>query len=142
MSETEEATTDRTDQLADYVKYVVESLVDEPDAVQVTPSFEDDELFLDVEVADNERGRIIGKQGRLIRSLRVIVRASAGRDGTKATVELLEPDEDAASGNAGAASESGGPERETDGPGPAPAFATPRAEEGELPPAAEPTTGG
>ena len=132
MSETEtetEATTDRTDQLADYVKFVVESLVDEPDAVQVTPSFEDDELFLDVEVADNERGRIIGKQGRLIRSLRVIVRASAGRDGTKATVELLEPDEDAASDRPPA----------SDGP---PASATPRAAEGELPPAAEPTTGG
>lgn len=92
MTETE-TQPDRTDQLADYVKFVVESLVDDPDAVQVTPSFEDDELFLDIDVAHNERGRIIGKQGRLIRSLRVIVRAAAGRDGTKATVELLEPEE-------------------------------------------------
>lgn len=80
--------------IVDYVQYVVESLVDESDAVKVTESFEDDELFVDVEVADHERGRVIGKQGRLIRSLRVVVRASAGRNGTRATVELLEPDEE------------------------------------------------
>jgi len=83
----------RTDQIVEYVGFVVDSLVDDPEAVKVTPSWEDDELFVDIEVADNERGRIIGKQGRLIRSLRVIIRAAAGRDGTKATVELLEPEE-------------------------------------------------
>jgi predicted RNA-binding protein YlqC (UPF0109 family) len=81
-------------QIVEYVQYVVESLVDDSDAVKVTESMEDGELFVDVEVADNERGRVIGKQGRLIRSLRVVVRASAGRDGTRATVELLEPEED------------------------------------------------
>jgi predicted RNA-binding protein YlqC (UPF0109 family) len=82
----------RTDQIVDYVQYVVESLVDNPDAVNVTESWEDGELFIDVEVADDERGRVIGKGGRLIRSLRVIVRAAAGRDGTRASVEIVEPD--------------------------------------------------
>jgi predicted RNA-binding protein YlqC (UPF0109 family) len=82
----------RTEQIVDYVQYVVESLVDNPDAVNVSESWENDELFIDVEVADTERGRVIGKQGRLIRSLRVIVRAGAGRDGTRASVELVEPD--------------------------------------------------
>lgn len=79
--------------IVDYVQYVVESLIDEPESVKVTDSVEDGELFVDVEVAEGERGRVIGRQGRLIRSLRVVVRAAAGRDGTRATVELLEPDE-------------------------------------------------
>lgn len=104
---------DRTDQIVDYVKYVVDSLVDDAESVQVTPSWEDDELFIDIDVAENERGRVIGKQGRLIRSLRVIVRAAAGRDGTKASVELLEPDEDSAGGaGSGTAVAAGGSEGE------------------------------
>lgn len=82
----------RTEQILNYVQYVVEALVDEPDAVKVTESWENDELFVDVEVADDERGRIIGKGGRMIRSMRVVVRAAAGRDGNRASVELVETD--------------------------------------------------
>ncbi len=83
--------TERAEQIRDYVKYIVESLVDEPEAVVVTDSIEDDELYIDIDVANSDRGRIIGKQGRIIRSMRVLVRAAAGRDGTRASVELLEP---------------------------------------------------
>jgi len=90
----------RTEQILSYVQYVVEALVDEPDAVKVTESWENDELFVDVEVADDERGRIIGKGGRMIRSMRVVVRAAAGRDGNRASVELVETDSnDGGSGN-------------------------------------------
>jgi len=89
-----------TEQILSYVQYVVEALVDEPDAVKVTESWENDELFVDVEVADDERGRIIGKGGRMIRSMRVVVRAAAGRDGNRASVELVETDSnDGGSGN-------------------------------------------
>lgn len=76
--------------ITDYVGYVVSQLVDDEEAVNVTDSVEDGELYVDVEVAEAERGRVIGRQGRLIRSLRVIVRAAAGRDGQRATVELVE----------------------------------------------------
>lgn len=79
-----------SNRISDYVTYVVESLVDEPDSVKVSESFEGDDLYVDVEVAEGERGRVIGRQGRLIRSLRVVVRAAAGRDGHRATVELIE----------------------------------------------------
>lgn len=84
---------ERTGQIVDYVQYVVEQLVDNGDAVNVTESVEGDELFVDIEVDPSERGRVIGKNGRLIRSLRVVVRAGAGRDGQKASVELVEDDE-------------------------------------------------
>ena len=76
--------------ITEYVQFVVEQLVDDAESVKVTDSVEDDELYVDVEVAEGERGRVIGRNGRLIRSLRVIVRAAAGRDGQRATVELVE----------------------------------------------------
>lgn len=84
---------ERSADIADYVQYVVEQLVDNADAVNVTESVENDELYVDIEVDPSDRGRVIGKNGRLIRSMRVVVRAAAGRDGSTANVELLE-DED------------------------------------------------
>lgn len=84
---------ERSADIADYVQYVVEQLVDNADAVNVTESVENGELYVDIEVDPSDRGRVIGKNGRLIRSMRVVVRAAAGRDGSTANVELLE-DED------------------------------------------------
>lgn len=81
---------ERAADIADYVQYVVEQLVDNVDAVNVTEQIEDGELYVDIEVDPSDRGRVIGKNGRLIRSLRVVVRAAAGRDGSTASVELLE----------------------------------------------------
>jgi predicted RNA-binding protein YlqC (UPF0109 family) len=95
-----------SNRIAEYVEYVVESLVDEPEAVNVTEGYEGDDLYVDVEVAPGERGRVIGRQGRVIRSLRVVVRAAAGRDGSRATVELVE-DDDADQAAAAPAAEGG-----------------------------------
>lgn len=78
--------------IAEYVQFVAESLVDDSDAVNVTEEWEDGELFVDVDVAEKDRGRVIGKQGRLIRSIRVVVRAAGGREGIDANVELVEDD--------------------------------------------------
>ena len=84
-----------SNRIAEYVEFVVESLVDDPESVNVTEGYEGDDLYVDVEVAPGERGRVIGRQGRVIRSLRVVVRAAAGRDGSRATVELVEDDDEA-----------------------------------------------
>jgi predicted RNA-binding protein YlqC (UPF0109 family) len=85
---------DRSADIADYVQFVVEQLVDNSEAVNVTEQMENGELFVDIEVDPSDRGRVIGKNGRLIRSLRVVVRAAAGRDGSTANVELLEDEEE------------------------------------------------
>ncbi|MCW2962161.1 MAG: RNA-binding protein [Thermoleophilia bacterium] len=86
----------RSEQIGDYVQFVVEQLVDNSEAVKVTESVEGDDLYVDIEVDPGDRGRVIGKNGRLIRSLRVVVRAAAGRDGSTAQVELVEDDEEQA----------------------------------------------
>jgi predicted RNA-binding protein YlqC (UPF0109 family) len=70
----------------------------EVSTVNVTESVENDELYVDIEVDPSDRGRVIGKNGRLIRSMRVVVRAAAGRDGSTANVELLEDEEEDAQG--------------------------------------------
>lgn len=76
--------------ISEFVEYVVSSLVEDPDSVTVTDSFEDGELFVEIEVPAGDRGRVIGRQGRVIRSLRVIVRAAAGREDLRANVDVLE----------------------------------------------------
>jgi len=86
--------TERSDQIGEYVQYVVEQLVENSENVSVSEQLENDELFVDIEVDPADRGRVIGKNGRLIRSLRVVVRAAAGRDGTTALVEIVEDDEE------------------------------------------------
>jgi len=96
--------TERSGQIADYVQYVVEQLVENADAVNVTEQVENDELFVDIEVEPTDRGRVIGKNGRLIRSLRVVVRAAAGRDGSTAMVEIVEDDEERPEGDTSNAS--------------------------------------
>lgn len=85
---------ERSGQIADYVEYVVQQLVENDEAVNVTESVEGDDLYVDIDVNRSDRGRVIGKNGRLIRSLRVVVRAAAGRDGSTAHVELIEEDDD------------------------------------------------
>ena len=95
---------ERNGQISDYVQFVVEHLVDNTENVSVNPQVEGDDLYVDIEVDKSDRGRVIGKNGRLIRSLRVVVRAAAGRDGTTAHVELVEDDEEDAA-NAEAAPE-------------------------------------
>ena len=92
---------ERSGQIADYVQYVVEQLVENSENVNVSEQVENDELFVDIEVERPDRGRVIGKNGRLIRSLRVVVRAAAGRDGTTALVELVEDDDEAPAGDSG-----------------------------------------
>jgi predicted RNA-binding protein YlqC (UPF0109 family) len=85
---------ERSGQIVDYVEYVVQQLVENDEAVQVTESVEGTDLYVDIDVNRSDRGRVIGKNGRLIRSLRVVVRAAAGRDGSTAHVELIEEDDD------------------------------------------------
>ena len=65
-------------------------LVDEPDAVRVEEAEEDDELVLRLHVADADRGKVIGRQGRIARALRTIVRASAARERRRVRLEIVD----------------------------------------------------
>lgn len=69
---------------------VAQGLVENKDAVQVTadPAREDGTVVYHLTVADEDMGRVIGKQGRIAKAIRVVIRAAAVRRGEKAMVEI------------------------------------------------------
>jgi uncharacterized protein len=69
--------------------YLARQLVDHPDEVRIERSErEDGTLVLSLVVADDDRGKVIGKQGRIARALRTVVKASAVRAGRRVHVEI------------------------------------------------------
>ncbi len=72
-------------------RYVVSSIVDDKDAVEITASSDDHQVVrLDVRVARGELGRVIGKRGRVAQAIRTVVRAAATRDDVDIEVEFLD----------------------------------------------------
>ena len=65
-------------------------LVDEPDAVRVETSEEDGTLVLRLYIAPDDVGKVIGRQGRIARALRTVVRASAGRGDRRVQLEIVD----------------------------------------------------
>ena len=76
--------------LKDLLEYLAKSLVDNPDEVHVEATETDTTVVLELSVAKDDVGKVIGKQGRIARALRTIVKASAVRDGKRAIVEIID----------------------------------------------------
>jgi predicted RNA-binding protein YlqC (UPF0109 family) len=76
--------------LAELLEYLTRQLVDEPDAVRVETHEEDGAVVLRLHVAPDDVGKVIGRQGRLARALRGIVRASASRPHERVLLEIVE----------------------------------------------------
>ena len=75
----------------DVLTYLAKSLVDHPEDVSVTTVEEEDgELVLELRVNPEDMGKVIGKRGRTAKAIRTMVKAAATRDGTSATVEIVE----------------------------------------------------
>ena len=72
------------------VTLVAKALVDAPEEVGVEAFDENGQIVLELQVAENEVGKIIGRQGRMARSLRTILGAAAGRTGKRYQLEILE----------------------------------------------------
>jgi predicted RNA-binding protein YlqC (UPF0109 family) len=70
--------------------YLVRSVVDNPDAVNVEVDTGGRRTALNVTVADGDMGRVIGKRGRVAQSIRTVTRAAAARDGVELDVEFLD----------------------------------------------------
>ena len=76
--------------MAELLEYLARQLVDEPDAVSVEQAEVDDELVLRLYVAEADRGKVIGRQGRVARALRAVVRASAVRERRRVRLEIVD----------------------------------------------------
>ena len=76
--------------MAEIVEYLARRLVDAPDAVRVEQVERDDATVLQLWVAPDDVGKVIGRQGRIARALRTVVRASAARDERRVMLEIME----------------------------------------------------
>ncbi len=76
--------------MKDLVDYLAKSLVDNPDAVEVTETQGEAASVLELRVAKEDLGRIIGKQGRTAKSIRTILNAAASRVNRKVVLEIVE----------------------------------------------------
>jgi predicted RNA-binding protein YlqC (UPF0109 family) len=73
------------------VEYVTPWLVDSPDEVEITEvESEGGTTIIEVSVAPDDVGKIIGKRGRIIHSVRILARAAAQREGTNIMVEVVD----------------------------------------------------
>jgi predicted RNA-binding protein YlqC (UPF0109 family) len=76
--------------MEDLLEYLAKNLVDNPDEVRVERVERDDAVVLQLHVAPDDRGKVIGRQGRIVRALRTLVRASGARESSRALVEIAE----------------------------------------------------
>ena len=70
--------------------YIARSLVDHPDQVTVNEVENGDELTLELRVAPEDMGKVIGRQGRIAKEIRTIVKSVAQRNGQKVSVEIVD----------------------------------------------------
>ena len=76
--------------MKELLEYLARSLVNDPDDVRVVVSETDTTVVLELSVAKDDVGKVIGKQGRIVRALRTIIKASAARDGKRVIVEIVD----------------------------------------------------
>ena len=74
--------------MTELVSFLARKLVDDPDAVRVEREERDDALVLRLHVAPDDVGKVVGKQGRIARALRTVVRAGGVREGRRVLLEI------------------------------------------------------
>lgn len=70
--------------------YMAKNLVDNPDAVSVNEITDEEGKVLELRVAPEDMGKVIGRQGRIAKEIRTIIKTVAQRDGEKVTVEIVD----------------------------------------------------
>ncbi len=76
------------------VETIAKSLVEHPEKVDITRKEGQDGVVLQLHVADDDMGRVIGKQGRIARALRTVVKAAAMKQNRKVVVEIVSEDDE------------------------------------------------
>jgi predicted RNA-binding protein YlqC (UPF0109 family) len=76
--------------MKDLVQYLAKALVSNPDAVEIKESANDEAQVLELKVAKEDLGRIIGRQGRTAKSIRTLLNAAAARDNRRVVLEIVE----------------------------------------------------
>lgn len=75
--------------MKELVEYIARSIASKPDEVKVTVEEEDGRIILKLEVAEEDKGKVIGRQGHVAQSIRVLLRVAAVKQGTRAILEIV-----------------------------------------------------
>jgi hypothetical protein len=75
--------------MKELVEYIAKSLVDDPSQVRVTEIVEGGSTTLELEVAQEDMGRVIGRDGRVANAMRVLVRVLAAKQGKRITLDIV-----------------------------------------------------
>ncbi len=76
--------------MKELIHYIAIALVDHPDQVQVKETEQDDTIIIELTVAKEDLGKVIGKQGRTARAMRSLLSAAAGKINKRSRLEILE----------------------------------------------------
>lgn len=76
--------------MKELLTYIVQNLVEKPDEVSVTEREANGETVFEVRVADGDMGKVIGRQGRIVKEIRILMKAVAQRKGKKVSVEIMD----------------------------------------------------
>lgn len=77
--------------MKDLVEYIAKSLVKDPSKVEVSEVEEGGHVRIELHVAKEDMGRVIGKGGRVANSIRVLIRVAAAKEGKRVTLDVVEP---------------------------------------------------
>ena len=75
--------------MKELIEYIAKSIVNSPDDVVVTEETDEQGTTFKLQVADDDKGRVIGKQGRVAQAMRTLIRVKAAKQGTRASLEIL-----------------------------------------------------
>ena len=77
--------------MKDLIEFIAKSLVTYPDQVEVREYGNGDHIRIELSVAHDDMGRVIGKSGKVANSIRLLLRVAAEREGKQATLDVVEP---------------------------------------------------
>jgi predicted RNA-binding protein YlqC (UPF0109 family) len=69
--------------------YSVKALVDNPDEIKINEVDRDGELVLELSVAPSDMGKVIGRQGRIVKAIRSVIKSAAARDNIRVNVDII-----------------------------------------------------
>lgn len=76
--------------MKELVEVIAKSLVDYPDEVVVTETEDNDAIFVELKVAASDMGKVIGRQGRIAKAIRTVVKAASSKSEKKVVVDILQ----------------------------------------------------
>jgi len=76
--------------MKELIYYIATALVDHPDQIQIKETEQDDTIIIELTVAKEDLGKVIGKQGRTARAMRSLLSAAAGKGNKRSRLEIME----------------------------------------------------